>query len=61
MTTNGKCAKAPPEGTVPTGGATQLPATFRLHSGQHFLSPGLNHEYVGFEEIADSLWGIVYY
>jgi len=35
--------------------------TFRLHSGQHFLSQALNHEYVGFEEIADSLWNIVYY
>ena len=35
--------------------------TFRLHSGQHFLSQALNHEYVGFEEVADSLWNIVYY
>lgn len=35
--------------------------TFRLHSGQHFLSQALNHEYVGFEEIADGLWNIVYY
>ena len=35
--------------------------TFRLHSGQHFLSSALNEEYVGFEEIADGLWNIVYY
>jgi putative transposase len=35
--------------------------TFRLHSGQHFLSQALNFEYVGFEEIEDSLWNIVYY
>jgi integrase-like protein len=35
--------------------------TFRLHSGQHFLSQALNQEYVGFEEIEDSLWNIVYY
>ena len=35
--------------------------TFRLHSGQHFLSQALNHEYVGFEEIEDGLWNIVYY
>lgn len=36
-------------------------ATVRLHSGQHFLSQALNHEYVGFDEIADSLWNIVNY
>ncbi len=35
--------------------------TSRLHSGQHFLIQALNHEYVGFEEIADSLRNIVYY
>src|SRR4030095_13055452 len=35
--------------------------TFRLHSGQHFLSQALNEEYVGFEEIKDGLWNIVYY
>ena len=35
--------------------------TFRLHSGQDFLSQALNHEYVGFEVIADGLWNILYY
>lgn len=35
--------------------------TFRLHSGQPFLSQALNPEYIGFEEIADSLWNVVYY
>jgi transposase InsO family protein len=35
--------------------------TFRLHAGQYFLSQALNHEYVGFEEIEDGLWNILYY
>jgi hypothetical protein len=35
--------------------------TFRLHSGQHFLSQALNDEYIGLEEIQDGLWNIVYY
>jgi putative transposase len=35
--------------------------TFRLHSGQHFLSQALNDEYIGLEQIADGLWNILYY
>ena len=35
--------------------------TFRLHSGQHFLSQALNDEYIGLEEIEDGLWNILYY
>lgn len=35
--------------------------TFRLHSGQHFLSQALNHEYVAFEEVDDAIWNILYY
>jgi hypothetical protein len=35
--------------------------TFRLHSGQYFLSQALNGEYVGFEEVQDGVWNIVYY
>lgn len=35
--------------------------TFLLHSGQHVLSQALNHEYVGFEELANKLWNTVYY
>jgi hypothetical protein len=35
--------------------------TFRLHSGQHFLSQALNNEYIGLEQIADGLWNILYY
>jgi hypothetical protein len=35
--------------------------TFRLHSGQHFLSQALNDEYIGLEEIQDGIWNIVYY
>lgn len=35
--------------------------TFRLHSGQHFLSQALNDESIGLEEIQDGLWNIVYY
>ncbi|MDH5198899.1 MAG: integrase, partial [Gemmatimonadota bacterium] len=35
--------------------------TFRLHSGQHFLSQALNAEYIGLEQIADGLWNILYY
>jgi len=35
--------------------------TFRLHSGQYFLSQALNGEDVAFEEVQDGLWNIVYY
>lgn len=35
--------------------------TFRLHAGQYFLSQALNEEFVGFEEVQDGLWNILYY
>jgi transposase InsO family protein len=35
--------------------------TFRLHSGQQFLSQALNGEYVGLEEVQDGIWNIIYY
>jgi transposase InsO family protein len=35
--------------------------TFRLHSGQSFLSQALNEEYVGFEEVQDGVWNILHY
>lgn len=35
--------------------------TFRLHSGQYFLSQALNGEYVAFEEVQDGIWNIIYY
>jgi len=35
--------------------------TFRLHSGQYFLSQALNEECVGFEEVQDGIWNILYY
>jgi hypothetical protein len=35
--------------------------TFRLHSGQHFLSQALNGEYIGLEEVQDGLWNLIYY
>jgi transposase InsO family protein len=35
--------------------------TFRLHSGQKFLSQALNGEYIGLEEVQDRIWNIVYY
>ena len=35
--------------------------TFRLHSGQHFLSQALNDEYIELEEIEDGLWNILFY
>lgn len=35
--------------------------TFRLHSGQHFLSQALNGESVGLEEVDDGIWNIIYY
>lgn len=35
--------------------------TFRLHSGQYFLSQALNGEHVAFEEVQDGIWNIVYY
>ncbi len=35
--------------------------TFRLHSGQHFLSQALNGESIGLEEVHDGIWNIIYY
>jgi transposase InsO family protein len=35
--------------------------TFRLQRGQHFLSQALNGEYIGLEEVQDSVWNIIYY
>ncbi len=35
--------------------------TFRLHSGQQFLSQALNGEYIGLEEVEDGFWNILYY
>ena len=35
--------------------------TFRLHSGQHFLSQALNGEDIGLEEVRDGIWNILYY
>lgn len=35
--------------------------TFRLHTGQTFLSQALNGEYIGLEEVADRVWNILYY
>lgn len=35
--------------------------TFRLHSGQIFLSQTLNGENIGLEEVQDGLWNILYY
>lgn len=35
--------------------------TFRLHSGQPFLSHALRDEDIGLEEVADGVWNIVYY
>lgn len=35
--------------------------TFRLHSGQHFLSQALNGEHIGLEQVQDDIWNIVYY
>jgi len=35
--------------------------TFRLLSGQQFLSQALNGEYIGLEEIHDRVWNLVYY
>jgi transposase InsO family protein len=35
--------------------------TFRLHSGQYFLSQALNDEYIGLEEVQDGLWNLIYY
>ena len=35
--------------------------TFRLHSGQHFLSQALNGEFIGLEEVHDGIWNILYY
>ena len=36
-------------------------STFRLRSGQQFLSQALNGENIGLEEVADGLWNILYY
>jgi putative transposase len=35
--------------------------TFRLRSGQIFLSNALANEYIGLEEVADGIWNIIYY
>ncbi len=35
--------------------------TFRLHSGQHFLSQALNGESIGLDEVHDGIWNIIYY
>ena len=35
--------------------------TFRLLSGQYFLSNALKGEDVGLEEVDDEIWSIVYY
>ncbi len=35
--------------------------TFRLHSGQHFLSQTLAGDYIGLEEVHDGIWNILYY
>jgi len=35
--------------------------TFRLHSGQQFLSQALNGENIGLEEVQDAIWNILYY
>lgn len=35
--------------------------TFRLHSGQYFLSQALNDEYIGLEEVQDGVWNLIYY
>jgi transposase InsO family protein len=35
--------------------------TFRLLSGQYFLSNALREEYIGLEEVDDAIWSIVYY
>jgi len=35
--------------------------TFRLHTGQYFLSNALQGEDIGLEEVGDGIWSIVYY
>ncbi len=35
--------------------------TFRLHTGQYFLSNALKGEDIGLEEVGDDIWSIVYY
>ena len=35
--------------------------TFRLHSGQPFLSQALNGEDIGLEEVHDGVWNLIYY
>ena len=35
--------------------------TFRMKSGQYYLSKALLGEDVGFEEVDDEIWNIVYY
>jgi transposase InsO family protein len=35
--------------------------TFRLHSGQQFLSQALNGHDIGLEEVHDGIWNILYY
>jgi len=49
---------------VPHQRNTQLVSTagtFRLHSGQQFLSQALNGEHIGLEEVQDGVWNIIYY
>lgn len=41
------------------GGRVSNCGTFRLHSGQYFLSQALNGEYVAFEEVQDGLCNMV--
>jgi len=42
-------------------GASATAGTFRLHSGQQFLSQALNGHYIGLEEVQDGIWNILYY
>ena len=42
-------------------GASATAGTFRLHSGQQFLSQTLNGHYIGLEEVQDGIWNILYY
>ena len=35
--------------------------TFRLHSGQQFLTQALNGEMIGLEQVQDGVWHVNYY
>ena len=35
--------------------------TFRLHSGQQFLTQALNGEMIGLEQVQDGVWNVNYY